>query len=260
MIPRLGVNIDHIATLRQVRGEFYPDPAAALKILKSCGASQVTLHWREDGRHVQQSDVVRAINAKILPVNLEIALSASKVDFAIAQKPKMVTLVPERRQEITTEGGLNCRVHRPKRQKLKQAIERMKNAGIHVSLFVAPQVRQIQAAVELGADAVELHAGQYCHAVEQACLSGNAYRFSPKIFRLESVAQSLDDLELAARFADAAGLKVYAGHGLHKLNLSPVARLGLIEEYNIGHAIIARAVFVGLKAAILEIQRILRRK
>lgn len=257
MEPRLGVNIDHIATLRQVRGEIYPDPVEALPILKSCRVSQVTVHLRADRRHIQDHDVERIQTQNILPMNLEMAVSAEMLKIALRIHPKMVTLVPEKRSELTTEGGLNCVVYKNKAKVLSSAIRALQKNKIHVSLFVDPHVRQMQAAQDLGADAVEIHTGRYCHTIEQLCNDSTKPLTYAKALRHPSTQEALTDIATAAEYAKLQGLHVYAGHGLHLQNLKPIVDLKLIEEYNIGHAIIARAVFVGLKNAILEIQKMI---
>lgn len=258
MKARLGVNIDHIATLRQVRGEVYPDPADALSVLKSCRVSQVTLHLRSDRRHIQDCDVEKIKTQNLLPLNLEMAFSKEMLKIALRIQPKMVTLVPEKRSELTTEGGLNCVVYKKRARQFALAIRALQKKNIHVSLFVDPHVRQMQAAKDLGADAVEIHTGRYCHTIEQLCNDAAKPLTFAKALRHESTQDALADIATAAEYAKLQGLHVYAGHGLHLQNLKPIVDLGLIEEYNIGHAIIARAIFVGLKNAILEIQKLIQ--
>lgn len=255
MKRRLGVNIDHIATLRQARGVRYPDPVQALSILKACAVDQVTIHLREDRRHIQDHDLKQIIALKTLPVNLELAVSEPILKIAERLKPKTVTFVPEKRQEVTTEGGLDCV---KKARSVGKAVERMKKAGLHTSLFIDPDFKQTRMASALGADAVEFHTGAYCHLVESYFTKYGAYKIksgSPLANRIE---KSLKTLAEACHQAADQGLKVYAGHGLHIKNLAPVAQIPEIEEYNIGHAIIARAVFVGLESAVREIQEILK--
>ncbi len=258
MNARLGVNIDHIATLRQVRGEVYPDPLSALSILKSCRVSQVTVHLRADRRHIQDHDVERIHAQNVLPMNLEMAVSPEMLQLAGRLKPKMVTLVPEKRSELTTEGGLNCVLYKNRARVLMNAIQFLQRKGIHVSLFVDPHVRQMQAAKDLGADAVEIHTGRYCHTLEQLCCGGSKPLALGKALRHNTTQAALCDIATAAEYAKLQDLHVYAGHGLHLQNLKPIVKLGLIEEYNIGHAIMARAIFVGLKNAVLEIQRLIQ--
>lgn len=255
MKRRLGVNIDHIATLREARRVCYPDPLAALEILKKTKVNHVTIHLREDRRHIQDHDLKRISQAQILPVNLELAVTDEMVKIAARYRPKICTFVPEKRQEVTTEGGLDCL---KRKRKLAQAIELLKKKNIHVSLFIDPDEKQIQSAKELGADAIELHTGSYCDELEKFYLKSQTYDFQNQKTKVKKIAVRLQEIKNAAEFADGIGLKVYAGHGLHIHNLAPVVQISEIEEYNIGHAIIARAVFVGLEKAIREIQRVLR--
>jgi pyridoxine 5-phosphate synthase len=235
----LGVNIDHVATLRQVRGTPYPDPFDTLAILKKCRVDQVTLHLREDRRHIQDHDLQRVIQAKVLPVNLEMAATSEMVKIACDLKPSVCTFVPEKRRELTTEGGLNLR-HNTKT--LLGAIETLQKKKICVSLFVEADPEQIWLAARLGADAVEIHTGFYC---DQA--------------QILAKKKEVGRITTAARWAKSLGLAVYAGHGLHVGNLAPIVAIPEIEEYNIGHAIIARAIFVGLETAIVEIQNALQK-
>lgn len=258
MKRRLGVNIDHIATLREARGEFYPDPLQALKILKKCKVDQVTMHLREDRRHIQDSDVKRIIEAKILPVNLEIAVAEDMINLACRLKPKMVTFVPEKRHEITTEGGLNCLGRSQRKKLIKKSITKLKKKGIPVSLFLDPHVRQIQSAAELGAEAIEIHTGRYCHKLEKEFFKNGKYKPSAKALEKPSVQKEWQAIETAALIAESFDMKVYAGHGLHVDNLLPITKILNIEEYNIGHAIVARSIFVGLEKAVKEIQNILK--
>lgn len=254
MKRRLGVNIDHIATLRQARGVRYPDPLQSVDILKACAVDQITVHLREDRRHIQDHDIKRLVALKSLPINLELAVSEPILKIAEQLKPKTTTFVPEKRQEVTTEGGLDCI---KKARSVGKAVERMKKAGLHVSLFIDPDPKQTRMASQLGAEAVEFHTGAYCHLVEAYFGKFGTYEVrsgSPLASRIE---KSLKTLARACRQAADQGLKVYAGHGLHADNLRPVTRILEIEEYNIGHAIVARAVFVGLDAAIREIQALL---
>lgn len=238
-MPRLGVNIDHIATLRQVRGVSYPLPLAAVDILQRCNVHQVTMHLREDRRHIQDHDVVDIIKAQILPVNLEMAVTEEMVGIACSLKPQNVTFVPEKRQELTTEGGLDCVKYG---KKLSEAFKEIKKHGVRVSLFIEAVEKQVRMAGELGADAIEIHTGRYCNLSEE---QGKVDVELSKIREMSLLARSLK-------------LKVYAGHGLHVGNLRAVVQIKEIEEYNIGHAIIAKAIFIGLEGAVREIQDILQ--
>lgn len=236
--PRLGVNIDHIATIREARKGNSPDPLSSLPILKKCGVDQVTCHLREDRRHIKDRDLRELIRQKILPVNLEMAPTMEMVGIACDIIPDTITLVPEKREEITTEGGLDCRGHM---KSLEKWVPQLKNRGIRVSFFLDPDLEQIAYAQQLGGDAVELHTGSYG---EQFGKAGEEREFN----RLAD----------AARYTREEGLSVFAGHGLDAKNLPKLLAIKEIREYNIGHSIIARAVFVGLEAAVMEILEILK--
>ncbi len=231
---RLGVNIDHVATLRQVRGTCYPDPIDAARICARAGAHGITVHLREDRRHIQDRDVERLAAERVLPLNLEMANSAEILAIALRLKPDEVCLVPERRQELTTEGGLDAA---GQRAALESTVKALCDAGIVVSLFIAPDPRQIEAAVVLGAPYIELHTGTYCE--EQG----------------DEAAAELARLIDGARIAHAAGLKVNAGHGINLQNLPGILRMPHLDTLNIGHSIIARAVFTGLHEAVAEMLR-----
>ncbi|MBI4238713.1 MAG: pyridoxine 5'-phosphate synthase [Deltaproteobacteria bacterium] len=238
-MPRLGVNIDHVATLRQARGTRYPDPVAAAALAEQAGADQITVHLREDRRHIQDYDV-RTLRKTISTVlNLELACHDAIVALATEVRPDTATLVPERRQELTTEGGLNV----VKEQKaLRKNIARLREASIRVSLFIDPDRVQIEAAHALEVDLIELHTGAYCAAPTAA-----------------AAATELQRLQEATNMARAAGMSVAAGHGLHYENLRAVVRsIPAIEEYNIGHSLVARAVFVGIERAVREMKQLLQ--
>lgn len=254
MKRRLGVNIDHVATLREARKVCYPDPFETLPILKKCHVDQVTLHLREDRRHIQDHDLVRFIAEKDLPVNLEMAVTDAMLKIALKFYPATCTFVPEKRQEVTTEGGLDTV---KKARAVGRAIERLQAKGVHVSLFIDPDPRQILMANRLGADAVELHTGAYCSHLENYHARHGSYRIKAGSTAAKPVEIAYQALVNTAHLADDLHLGVYAGHGLHIHNLAPIVKIPQIEEYNIGHAIVARAVFVGLAAAIGEIQKIL---
>jgi pyridoxine 5-phosphate synthase len=252
---KLGVNIDHIATLRQARRSFYPDPFESLKTLRKTKVSHVTVHLREDRRHIQDYDVKRLLKESKFPVNFELSFNKEIVALACALKPRITTLVPEDRQEITTEGGLDCVKHFTK---LKRTIAQLQKSKVPVSVFVDPDPQQILKAKEAGADAIELHTGEYGHATENYFLKNKTYKIVKSKPLASKVLKELDRLKKAAEFGASEKISVYAGHGLHKDNLKPLAKVKEIEEFNIGHAIIARSVFVGLEKAILEIQNILK--
>lgn len=234
--PRLGVNIDHIATLRQLRGTPYPDIVEAARLAEKGGARQITVHLREDRRHIQDEDV-RRLRSKIkVPLNLEMAVSDEIVKFALKTKPDWVCLVPEKRQEVTTEGGLDLARNYKKTAK---AIETLKKAKILVSCFVEPSTEAVKLSHELGADAVEFHTGRFCLATQDKKF---ARRVKPELERIRK----------AALLAQKSGLHAHAGHGFDYDNVRTVAKLDLIEEYNIGHAIVCRAAMVGLERAVHE--------
>jgi pyridoxine 5-phosphate synthase len=233
---RLGVNIDHVATLRQARGTDYPDPVAAALIAERAGADSITLHLREDRRHIQDRDLVELDRAKTTRINLEMAVTEEMLAIATRVRPADCCLVPERREELTTEGGLDV-AGQP--EKVADACARLAAAGIRVSLFVDPEPRQLEAAVAAGAPVVEIHTGAYADADE-------AQR-----------AAEYDRIVAAAARARALGLTVHAGHGLHYGNVQPIARIAEIVELNIGHAIVARAVFDGIGAAVREMKRLM---
>jgi pyridoxine 5-phosphate synthase len=233
----LGVNIDHVATLRQARRGRNPDPLLAALLAEQAGADSITLHLREDRRHIQDHDVERLRDTLQTHMNLELAATEPMVAIATRVRPADVCLVPERRTELTTEGGLDLLRGGPS---LGAAVAQLTAAGIRVSLFIDPDPAQIEAALALGAPAVELHAGSYAEATGE--------RRAHELHRLAS----------AARSATAAGLVVNAGHGLDYHNVGPVAAIPEVVELNIGFAIIARAVFTGLESAVREMKRLMR--
>jgi pyridoxine 5-phosphate synthase len=235
---RLCVNIDHVATVRQARGTDEPDPVRAAVLAELAGADGITVHLREDRRHIQDRDVELLLATVRTLVNLELAVSEEVLALAEAWRPTHATLVPEKRQEITTEGGLDVS-REPDR--LRSAIARLASAGSRVSLFIDPDPATIDAAAELGAHAVELHTGEYANASSRAVAD-----------------DELSRLQEAARRAAAAGLGVHAGHGLTYENVSPVAAIRECEELNIGHSIVSRAVLVGMERAVREMADLLR--
>jgi pyridoxine 5-phosphate synthase len=231
-MPRLGVNIDHVATVRQARGVNYPDPVTAAGMVELAGADGIVCHLREDRRHIQDRDlrILREIIQTRL--NLEMAATEEMIRIASATKPNIVTLVPEKREELTTEGGLDIIKLSPY---LKKVIQRLHKGGIPVSLFIDPQKDHIKASEEVGADAIEIHTGHYCDAKT----SSQADEELKKI--LDAVAE-----------ASRCNLHIAAGHGLNYVNVRRIAEIKEIEELNIGHSIIARAVLVGLDRAVRE--------
>lgn len=260
-LPDLGLNIDHIATLRQARRIHQPDPLEAVFIAKNAGVQQITLHLREDRRHIHEDDVARIITSSPLPVNVECASDLSKggvVEILCALRPHKITLVPEKREEITTEGGLNMRS-----STLAETIERFKHHNIPVAVFIEPDREAIHLAKELEVDGIELHTGAYAHCYDllHSCLphSHNTTQ-SPQTRQLAlQITQTLQALESAATLAHSLGLEVFAGHGLNYENIAPILALPYISELNIGHSIIARAVMVGLYQAIKDMQQAIAR-
>ena len=229
---RLAVNVDHVATLREARGINEPDPVLAAGICELAGAEGVVVHLREDRRHIQDRDVEILRQTVKTKLNLEMGATREIIKFALDVKPDMVTLVPEKRQELTTEGGLNVAAQK---KKLKSVIGQMNDAGIPVSLFIDPDSRQIEAAAKIDATFVEIHTGRYSDALNE-----------------EERDQEFELIAAAAEEAYEAGLRVNAGHGLNYVNTTRVAALETIEELSIGHAIMARAIFVGLDQAVRE--------
>jgi len=237
MSARLGVNVDHVATLRQVRRAPYPDPVAASVMAELAGADQITIHLREDRRHIQERDLQVLRKTVTTRLNLEMAVAQEMLRIAYEVKPDMVTLVPERREELTTEGGLDAVGGR---EAVRKAVKTLHDADIVVSLFIDPDLDQVKAAHRAEADAVELHTGRYC----DARLASDRRR-------------ELDRIVDACKAAAKLGLKVAAGHGLNYQNVLPVAAIPEIEELNIGHAIVAHAVLVGMERAVREMKELL---
>ena len=235
----LGVNIDHVATLRQARGTRYPDPVQAALLAEEAGADGITVHPREDRRHIQDRDVLLLKETLNTKMNLEMAVTEAMIVFAEQVRPECVCLVPEKREELTTEGGLDVE---GQETRVAKACERLARFGAEVSLFIDPDIAQIDAAVRCGAPVIELHTGEYAVAETP-----------------EAENEAFDRIEKALAYARKKGLVVNAGHGLHYHNTGRVASLPGINELNIGHAIIARAVFVGLKEAVRDMKDILYR-
>jgi pyridoxine 5-phosphate synthase len=240
MIMRLYVNIDHVATVRQARRTDEPDPVRAAVLAELGGADGITVHLREDRRHIQDRDVRLLMETVRTCVNLELAAAGDIVEMACAWKPLQATLVPEKREEVTTEGGLALRTE-AQRASNEGALRRLRDAGIRTSLFIDPDEDAIRASVDMGADAVELHTGEYANT------------------RGPERRAQLARLNAAASLAHKLSLAVHAGHGLTYENVTPVAAIPEIEELNIGHSIIARAVFTGLEPAVREMATLIRR-
>jgi len=235
---RLGVNIDHVATLRNARGGRDPDPVRAAKLAQQAGADGITLHLREDRRHIRDADLAAVMDAVTLPINLELAATDEMQRIALAHKPHAVCIVPERREERTTEGGLDVAGDEPR---LRAFIAPLRDAGARVSLFIAPDEAQVEAAARVGAQVIELHVGAYCdHFADGDAAASDA---------------ELRRLILCAALARDLGLEVHAGHGLNYENVGPIAAIPELVELNIGHFLIGEAVFVGLDAVIREMRR-----
>ena len=237
---RLGVNIDHVATLRNARGGAYPDPVRAAKLAEEAGADGITAHLREDRRHIVDADIDALMAALVTPLNFEMAATAEMQAIALRHKPHAVCLVPEKREERTTEGGLE--VHR-EQNRLADYIGPLREAGCRVSLFIAADAAQIEAAHRVGAEVIELHTGGYCDAHAEGDMAARD--------------RELDALREMARFADSLGLEVHAGHGLNYDTVTPIAALPEVMELNIGHFLIGESVFRGLGPAIAEMRRLM---
>lgn len=236
-MPRLGVNIDHVATLRQARGGIDPDPIAAAVLAELAGADGIVVHLREDRRHIQDRDLHLLREITHAKLDLEMAADEAMAKIALTLKPDMVTLVPERRQELTTEGGLDVAGHK---DRIQQIVTMLHNGGIPISLFIEPDLAQIKASHKISADFVELHTGRYA----------NAKRTKEADAEFEAITQ-------AAKLAYKLGLGVNAGHGLNYQNVKRLTHVTEIVEYNIGHSIIARAVLVGVDRAVREMKALL---
>jgi len=237
---RLYVNIDHVATVRQARGTDEPDPVRAAVLCELGGADGITVHLREDRRHVQDRDVDLLLRTARTPVNLELAAASDVLALAEEWRPYQCTLVPERREEVTTEGGIELHSEAARRW-VGEAVRRLKEAGIRASLFIDPDAEAVRASVALGADAVELHTGEYANT------------------RGAERQEQLGRLRRAAALGRSVGLAVHAGHGLTYENVAPVAAVDEIEELNIGHSIVSRSVFTGIERATREMAELLRR-
>ncbi len=230
---RLGVNIDHVATIRNARGANHPDPVRAAIIAQNSGADGITIHLREDRRHIRDNDLIRLKNEINLPINLEMAATQEMLDIAIKTKPNAVCIVPEKRKEITTEGGLNVI---KSEKKLRSIISAIKNHNIRVSLFIDPNPLQIKKSFELNADIVEIHTGEFCHKNSK-----------DKLLELEKIKECLT-------IANSYNLECHAGHGLNFEDAATIGKLPHIKELNIGHFIIGEAIFLGLENVIKKMK------
>lgn len=227
----LGVNIDHVATIRQARGAHYPSVLEAARIAENAGADAITVHLREDRRHIQDQEVVDLCRQVQTRVNLEMAVTDEMLAIAEINRPADVCLVPEKREELTTEGGLDVVAHF---DAVRNACKRLAESGIRVSLFIDPDIEQLNAAVACGAPVVELHTGSYADAGQ------------------DDIASELQRIVVAAEHGDSIGLQVNAGHGLHYENIQPIVQIPQLVELNIGHSIVARALFTGLEKAVKD--------
>jgi pyridoxine 5-phosphate synthase len=234
---RLGVNIDHVATIRNARGGLHPCPLRAAELAAAAGADGITIHLREDRRHITDDDLATLAGSIQLPINLEMAATDEMLAIALKHRPHAACIVPERRAERTTEGGLDAA---GQHNSLQPIVARLKDAGIRVSLFVAPEQRQLDAAAQLGVPVVELHTGPYAHAATDG-----------------AVAAELARLARATDYAASLGIETHAGHGLSYANVSPVAALPQLAELNIGHFLVGEALFIGLEAAIRRMRQLM---
>jgi pyridoxine 5-phosphate synthase len=233
----LGVNIDHVATVRNARGTIYPDPLRAALLAEQAGADLITLHLREDRRHIKDADVLAIRPVLATRMNLEAAVTQEMIDFACRVKPQDVCLVPERREEVTTEGGLDViRYYK----EVEAAVKQLAGEGIRVSLFIDADEKQIEAAAAVGAPVIELHTGRYAEAEEES-----------------EIAAELERIKQGVIAGVKRGIRVNAGHGLHYTNVQPIAAIQEIHELNIGHAIVAHALFVGWEHAVREMKAIM---
>ncbi|MBK7677376.1 pyridoxine 5'-phosphate synthase [Accumulibacter sp.] len=241
----LGVNIDHVATIRQARCTYEPDPVWAAVEAHLGGADGITIHLREDRRHIQDADVERLRELAQIKLNLEMAATDEMVSIACRIKPQMAMLVPEGRHEVTTEGGLDIMAQEAR---LRQSVERLSEAGIVTSVFIDPDPAQVEAAARIGARVCEIHTGPYAHA----------FYTQGRDAESQAVVAELETIRLAGHLVRQLGMRFNAGHALNYFNVQPVAQLAGIRELHIGHAIISRAIFVGLREAVREMKRLLR--
>ena len=237
-MKRLGVNIDHIATLRNARGEIHPNPVEAAKLAIRYGADSITLHLREDRRHIRDKDLINMVKIKNIPINLEIAATNQMLNIAIKHKPSFVCIVPEKRKEITTEGGLNLDKNK---KLLKKIINRLNKKNIRTSLFINPKISDIRKSKKLGAKCIELHTGKFCRLI-------NLKKKYKKEF---------SKIKKCSYFANLIGLEVHAGHGLTYDSAMKISKIKCIKEFNIGHFLIGESLLNGMKKTILKFKRIL---
>ncbi len=240
MTLRLGINIDHVATVRNARGGAHPDTLRAAELAQKAGADSITIHLREDRRHIRDEDVLKIARGINLPLNFEMAATKEMQEIALMVKPEAVCLVPEKREERTTEGGLNLREGE---NYLAPFIAKLQDNGSIVSLFIEPSLNQVRTAHKIGAKAIELHTGKYCDAYT----AGD----------METVAIVLEEIKAAAKLGAELGLSVHAGHGLTYESVVPIAQIEEISELNIGHFLIGEAIFIGLENSIIKMREIM---
>ena len=236
---RLGVNIDHVATVRNARGENYPSPLRASLFAQKSGADSVTIHLREDRRHINDSDLKKIRSKLKIPLNLEIAATDEMLKIALKSRPPFICIVPEKRQEITTEGGLNLNF---RKNNLKMMIKKLKQKGLRVSLFIEPNLKDINTSKKLNADCVEIHTGKFCNLVNKN------KKYSQEIKKIQS----------AVTLGNKLGLEVHAGHGLTYRSAKILAKISGIKEFNIGHFLVGESIFVGLGNRIKEVKKIIK--
>ncbi len=236
---RLGVNIDHVATVRNARGENYPSPLRASLFAQKSGADSVTIHLREDRRHINDSDLKKIRSKLKIPLNLEIAATDEMLNIALKSRPPFICIVPEKRQEITTEGGLNLNF---RKNNLKMMIKKLKQKGLRVSLFIEPNLKDINTSKKLNADCVEIHTGKFCNLVNKN------KKYSQEIKKIQS----------AVTLGNKLGLEVHAGHGLTYRSAKILAKISGIKEFNIGHFLVGESIFVGLGKTIKEFKKIIK--
>jgi pyridoxine 5-phosphate synthase len=238
-MKRLGINIDHIATIRNARGSSHPDPFSAAKHLIKCGVNSITIHLREDRRHIKDLDVVNLCKNKKIPINLEISLNKKILKIALKNKPNYICIVPENRKEITTEGGLNLTKNK---KRIKNIISDFKKKKIRTSLFINPSIKDVRISKELKADCIELHTGKLSDLVKEKKKFSNEF----------------DKIKKCSKLATNIGLEIHAGHGLDYKTTKLLTKINDIKEFNIGHFIIGESIFFGLKNVIKKFKRILR--
>jgi pyridoxine 5-phosphate synthase len=235
---RLGVNIDHVATVRNARGEDYPSPLRAAIAAQKCGAHSVTIHLREDRRHINDFDLLQIKSKLKIPLNLEIAATSEMVNIALRHKPNFVCIVPEKRKEITTEGGLNLNY---KKNFLKKIISKLKKNGSRISLFIEPKIKDVMISKELNVDCIEFHTGKICNLINQNKSYKNEFK----------------KISIAVNFATNLGLEVHAGHGLTYKSAKIISRIKKIREFNIGHFLVGESIYVGLPSVIKQFKKII---